>query len=134
MKKIEDEVNKTKNEGAKKIGEYLLTRDDLKEKLENPKKSLEECFLYCASKYIKNAYSAGKCKVNGDTDEAIYAYAVHYYDEDDIKVDLSDLKNVKVQSKNVETKDVKKDVPKPKKEKKEKINDNQLTLDDFLGL
>lgn len=135
MGKFEDELKKTKNEGAKKIGRYLLTRDDLKEKLDNPKKSLEECFLYCASQYIKNAYNVeGKTsvKVNGASDEDIYAHAIHYYDEDNIKVSWKLSKGVNVKYKVVETKEVKKDVP--KKPKKEKVPNNQLTLDELLGL
>lgn len=136
MGKFEDEVKKTKNEGAKKIGQYLLTRDDLKEKLDNTKKSLEECFLYCANQYIKNAYqvknSRQTMKANGDDDEAIYNWAVHYYDEENLKVDLSNLKNVKVESKVVETKEVKKDVPKKVKKEKKDTVEGQLSLFDAI--
>lgn len=135
MGKFEDEVKKTQNEGAKKIGQYLLTRDDLKEKLDNPKKSLEECFLYCASQYLKNAYGVKgrtNLKVNGASDDDIYAHAIHYYDEDNIKVDWKVANNVKVKSKVVETKEVKKNVPKKQKKEKKDTVEGQLSLFDTI--
>lgn len=136
-----DQVKNAKNIGTKKIGEYLLTRDDLKEKLENPNKSLEECFLYCASQYIKGAKAInGKnARVNGDTDEAVFSLAVHYYDEDDIKVDTSLFTNTKVKSEVTEDKpaeqikQVKEKSKKKKAAKKEKIAENQLSFFDMLG-
>lgn len=129
MGKFLDEFNKTKNDGEKKIGQYLLSRDDLKDKLDNPKKSLSECFMYCASQFFKNAKSIGsKCKYNGDEDSVIYGHAVHYYDEDDLKVDLSIFKDVEVKTKVTKDKEVKKDVPKKKKEPKKDVLDGQLSL------
>lgn len=48
-------------------------------KLENPKKSLDNCIQFIFSEVQKS----GCC---GFADEEIYSMAVHYYDEDDIKV------------------------------------------------
>lgn len=133
-----EQVKNASNEGCKKIGEYLLTRDDLKEKLENPKKTLEECFIYCASQYIKESFEikGANLNFNGDTDEAVYGHAVHYYDEDDIKIDPRLFTNVRVDSKvrNSKNKGVNKIATKThKKENKSKISEGQMSLDELFG-
>lgn len=132
---FKEQVESTENEGAKKIGDYLLTRDDLKEKLENPKKSLDECFIYCASQYIKKAMKVkgASFHFNGDTDEAVYGHAVHYYDEDDIKIDTRLLENIKIESKVSKPKDTEEVNVKAvkNKKKKEKVANNQLSLFDL---
>lgn len=129
MGKFDDELNKTKNEGSRKIGKYLLEHYDRKEKLDNPKKSLEECFLYCASMYIENAKDInGVCKFNGDDDNAIYSHAIHYYDEDDIVIDKRIFDNVKIKTKVTNDNEIKKDVPKKKKVPKKDALDGQLSL------
>ena len=64
------------------IAQYLLSRDDIKDKLDNPKKSLDEMLQYIIDKASKR--KTGNCAVIDD--DTVYGWAVHYYDEDDIKI------------------------------------------------
>jgi|SRR5690606_38592901 len=58
----------------------LAAKDELfAETLKKPKKNIDDCITY-----IFNQVKASGC--NGFADEEIYQMAVHYYDEDDIKV------------------------------------------------
>lgn len=51
----------------------------LAERLSNPKKSIEECCRYICEEVRKTGRQ-------GFADEEIYGMAIHYYDEDDIKL------------------------------------------------
>lgn len=66
------------------IAEYLNQRaatDPLfAPNLMKPGKNIEECIAYIVSEVQKSG-------CNGFDDDEIYSMAVHYYDEDDIKVD-----------------------------------------------
>lgn len=88
MDKFNKELKAAKNPWVKRIGNYLLSRDDIKTNLEKENKSLDECFQYIlnelANKAKKNQQN-GVGFVSGD-DEELYTLAVHYYDEDDLKV------------------------------------------------
>jgi hypothetical protein len=64
------------------IAQYLLSRDDIKDKLDNPKKSLDEMLQYITGKASKR--KTGHCAVIDD--DTVYGWAVHYYDEDNIKI------------------------------------------------
>lgn len=58
----------------------LAANDELfAETLKKPKKNIDDCITY-----IFNQVKASGC--NGFADEEIFGMAVHYYDEDDIKV------------------------------------------------
>lgn len=58
----------------------LAEKDELfAETLKKPKKNIDDCLTY-----ILNQVKASGC--NGFADEEIFGMAVHYYDEDDIKV------------------------------------------------
>lgn len=57
-------------------------------KYSNEKKSIDDCIMYIISEVHKSG-------VNGFEDGEIYSMAVHYYEEDDIKID-SNSNNVKV--------------------------------------
>ena len=65
------------------IKSYLLHRaatDELfAENLTKPNKNIEDCVTY-----ILNEVKSSGC--NGFADEEIFGMAVHYYDEDDIKI------------------------------------------------
>ena len=92
MDKFKKELAKAKNPWVKRIGDYLLSRDDLKNNLEKKNKSLDECFEYVLGELAKKAekqaeYGVGF--VSGD-DSELYELAIHYYDEDDIKVEKGD--------------------------------------------
>lgn len=147
---FEEELENTTNPWIIQIAKYLSSRDDLKENLKKENKSLDECFRYIlheiANKYRKN--NEQKLWVYGK-DEEIYALAVHYYDEDDLKVpkklnfitnaDGSASKKFKKSNVNENKDDTPvntvshKKVAQPKKAKKEKVHDNQISLFDFLG-
>ncbi|PXX73404.1 Cas9 inhibitor AcrIIA9 family protein [Dielma fastidiosa] len=116
-----DQLNDCKNAAIKCIAEYLQNRDDLKDKLENPKKSLDEMFKYIIGEASKR--KTGNCAVIDD--ETVFGWAVHYYDEDDIKIAKVNAKvNVKA-----ECEPQCKVKPMKAKAKKEKISDTiQLNL------
>ena len=88
MDKFNKELEKAKNPWIKRIGNYLLSREDLYENLKKEKKSLEECFQYILNELAKKAEKAkqnGVGFVSGD-DQELFDLAVHYYDENNIKV------------------------------------------------
>ncbi len=66
------------------IAEYLnqraMTDPLFAPNLMKPGKNIEECIAYIVSEVQKSG-------CNGFNDDEIYSMAVHYYDEDDIKVD-----------------------------------------------
>lgn len=84
MGKFEEDLTKYKKDPAiSYLGQLLQTREDIKEQLSKPKKDLKECMNYLMS-CAKNKRS-GPCAVMSD-DEAL-SLAIHYYDEDDLKVE-----------------------------------------------
>ena len=128
MDKFIRELDEIKTPWIKKIGNYLLSREDLKENLKKENKSLDEMSKYILSQAISKAQNGGV----GFEDEEVYAMAVHYYDEDDIKIKAVKEK-VKVQTEvKSEVKETKKEVKKESKKKKE-IDENQMNLFDLLG-
>lgn len=77
-----EQLNDCKNPTIKCIGEYLKSREDLIDKLENDKKSLDEMFKYIIGEASKQ--KTGNCAViDNDT---VFGWAVHYYDEDNIEI------------------------------------------------
>jgi hypothetical protein len=87
MAKDNQPDNKTHDPLMKPVQEYLEKRaaedPQFAEKFNNPKKSLKEC-----CKYI---YGEAKKRAGGSScvyipQEEVFGWAVHYYDEDDIKV------------------------------------------------
>lgn len=58
----------------------LAANDELfAETLKKPKKNIDECITYIFNQVQKSGY-------NGFEDDEIFGMAIHYYDEDDIKV------------------------------------------------
>lgn len=86
MDKFYEELKNTTNPWVKRIGEYLLTRDDLKDNLSKENKTLSECFDYVLIQLSKKAEKIDGVRYAAGDDAEIYALAVHYYDEDDIEV------------------------------------------------
>lgn len=128
--KFEEDLEKQNNSAIIKIANYLLTRDDITDNLKKGNKSLGGMWQYIlqemSNKYIKkNGIKNGGIGCN---DEEVYALAVHYYDEDDIKIQSKANENVKVQ---VATTEDNKKVSKPAK--KNKAPEGQLTLFDAIG-
>lgn len=112
-----EQLNDCKNAAIKCIAEYLQNRDDLKDKLENPKKSLNEMFKYIIGEASK--HKTDNCAVIDD--ETVFGWAVHYYDEDDIKIAKVNAKAECVSQSKVK--------PVKAKAKKEKLSDTiQLNL------
>lgn len=63
----------------------LAERDEtFKQKLENEKKSISECCDFIASEVVKMG-------VYGLTDAEVFGLAVHYYDEEEVKIDLKNV-------------------------------------------
>ena len=134
-----EQVQKNTNPAIKIIADYLKTRDDLKEKLENPKKSLKEMFDYIMSQAKQQASGGCACL----SDDVVFGMAVHYYDEDDIKFSKvsgtvattsstsskndekdKEIKKLQEKIKKLEQKAEKKE-EKPQK-KKEKVSDKEM--------
>lgn len=80
--KFKKELDKINNPGIKKVANYLLTRTDIHKNLEKDNKSLNEMWNYIISEAQRVAVD--KCAALDD--ETVFGWAVHYYDEDDIKV------------------------------------------------
>ncbi len=118
------------------VAKYLLTREDIKDNLNKENKSLEEMNKYIMSEVYK-MYTKKKGKKNGGIgieDEDVYNMAVHYYDEDDIKID--EIKDATVKSSNKEvskTKNTNTSILK-KAKKKDKVSSNQLSMLEMLGI
>ncbi|MFR5749048.1 MAG: Cas9 inhibitor AcrIIA9 family protein [Thomasclavelia spiroformis] len=86
MDKFNEELKNATNPWIKRIGEYLLTRDDLKDNLSKGNKTLSECFDYVLIELSKKAERNNEVGYVAGDDAEIYELAVHYYDEDDIEV------------------------------------------------
>lgn len=86
MDKFNEELKKASNPWIQRIGNYLLSRDDIRENLKKENKSLKECFDYVLIKISEKSVRVDGIAYAAGDDEKIYELAVHYYDEDDIKV------------------------------------------------
>lgn len=115
----------------------LAAKDELfAATLKKPKKNIDDCLTY-----ILNQVKASGC--NGFADEEIFGMAVHYYDEDDIKVGKpisgTVVVNHSVTNKPKEKVDIvenPKEVTKPTKQQKVVKMDTskQVSLFDFEGV
>ena len=121
MPKFEDECKSVKDKNLKLICDYLLGREDMQEKLNNPNKSIDKMFSYIRSQAKKKAVNG--CAVISDAE--VFGWAVHYYDEDDACGDEEQPERMTLQyAKDI----VKKSVEKKKKAKKEESEWQQETL------
>lgn len=77
--KIQEERNNV-DDWLKVIADYLLTRDDIKISLEKENKSLEECGRYILQEVRKKGSFVAL------SDKEVFGLAVHYYDEDNLKI------------------------------------------------
>lgn len=78
--KIQEERNNV-DDWLKVIADYLLTRDDINSSLEKENKSLEECGRYILQEARKKGSFVAM------SDKEVFGLAVHYYDEDNLKID-----------------------------------------------
>lgn len=92
MDKFNEELRKAKNPWIQRIGNYPLSRDDIRENLKKENKSLKECFEYILIQLSEKAVRDGNVGYAAGDDEELYTMAVHYYDEDDIKVGTKNFK------------------------------------------
>ncbi len=85
-----EELKKEKNPAVIRIGNYLKKRAEtdtsVKNNLQKENKSLKECWDYVLGEVAKTMYRNGKFGCAAGDDEDLYALAVHYYDEDEIKI------------------------------------------------
>lgn len=116
-RKLEKEM-KNAAPWLKVIAEYLLKRDDIKENLEKENKSLSECGSFIMTEARRKGKSV--CMTN----EEVFGLAVHYYDEDDLKIN----KNISNQAKVEKSEDTEKEVSKPVHEEKpvEKVDIEEI--------
>lgn len=90
MDKIKAEMDSSQNPWIKKIGNYLLSRNDLEDKLNNQNKSLKECFDYILIEIAKQSVKEGVTGYAAGEDDEIYSLAVHYFDEDNLEIGKKD--------------------------------------------
>lgn len=121
MTKFEEECKNVKDANLKLICDYLLGRQDMQEKLNNPNKSIDKMFSYVRSQAKKKAVNG--CEVIKDTE--VFGWAVHYYDEEDVCDNAEQPERMTLQyAKDI----VKKSAEKKKKAKKEESEWQQETL------
>lgn len=121
MSKFEDECKNVKDANLKLICDYLLGRQDMQEKLNNPNKSIEKMFSYIRNQAKKKAVNG--CAVISDTE--VFGWAVHYYDEEEVCDNAEQPERMTLQyAKDI----VKKSAEKKKKAKKEESEWQQETL------
>lgn len=82
------------------IKAYLDTKAEndplFAETYKKPNKNIHECCQYIIGEAKKRKFNTDRGQVAAMSDEDTYNMAVHYYDEDDIKVDKTASSNVKV--------------------------------------
>lgn len=123
--KFEEELKQEKNPAVIRIGNYLKKRAEadpsVKNNLQKENKSLKECWDYVLGEVAKTMYRNGKFGCAAGDDEDLYALAVHYYDEDEIKIEPlpSDMKvEAKMDEEKKETESEPKELPKKEKVKR----------------
>lgn len=121
MSKFEDECKSVKDKNLKLICDYLLGREDMQEKLNNPKKSIDKMFSYIRNQAKKKAVNG--CAVISDAE--VFGWAVHYYDEEEVCDNAEQPERMTLQyAKDI----VKKSVEKKSKAKKEESEWQQEAL------
>ncbi len=87
---FEEELKQEKNPAVIRIGNYLKKRAEtdpsVKNNLQKENKSIKECWDYVLGEVAKTMFRSGNFGCAAGDDEDLYALAVHYYDEDDIKI------------------------------------------------
>lgn len=123
LERIKTLATDIKDNALLKIIQYLLSREDMNEKYLNEEKSLRQMIEFIKAEARKHS----KDGIAIIEDEVVYGWAVHYFDESNKNLKLSESKN----------KDNKSTIKKIKETKKEEIksknwiSEGQLTLFDF---
>ncbi len=121
-----------KDEQLKSIIDYLLSRTDMNDKYLNEEKSLSQMIKFImreANEKLKKVSISGG-SVAYATDEMVFSWAIHYWDESNSNLNLD---NKKVEKEEKETNSpVISGSNKQKTDKKEKwVSEGQLTLFDM---
>lgn len=91
-------------------------------------KSLDECISYIMGEALKSSSNIKSgVKGCGMANDTVYSMAVHYYDEDDIKIEKSSNTRSEVKTSTPKT-EVKKEATKAKIKPKKKEDVGQLSL------
>ncbi len=80
---------------------YVMDNPEFKAKYENPNKNLDDCVLYIQAKMLEKVteqQKKGGAAVVVPSDDEIFALAVAYYSNEDLKIDGDKFDNVKVLS------------------------------------
>ena len=133
LKKLVEEIKENTNisaedkKGILKVAEYLLTRNDMDEKYNNPEKTLIEMW-----EFIKD--EAREKATNGVAildDEEVYSIAIHYFDESNEALKLN-TKTTKVSKKSkkvsVEEANVSKENEVTKQDEIPQKGDNEVSV------
>lgn len=107
------------------------------EKVKNPKKNIKDCVTYILNQVKKSG-------MNGFEDSEIYGMAMHYYDEENVKVGFpingqvvvnhhvelteEEIEKLKAEARKKVIEDEEKRLRKPKRKVKEETKSNDLTL------
>lgn len=121
MAKFEEEYKNTNDSNIKLVCEYLMSRSDMRLKLDNPKKSVDKMWDYIMSQARKKA--KGECTVCPSSE--VFGWAAHYYDEEVIEGDEEQPSRLNLESAKAI---VKKSVGQKKKPKKEESEWKQESL------
>ena len=91
---FEEQLNSEKNPAIIKIGNYLKDRAEIdpsvKRTIKKENKTLKDCWQYVIGEISKTIYRDGEIGIAAGDDQILYDLAVHYYDEDDIKIKKTD--------------------------------------------
>lgn len=120
-----------KDEQLKSIIDYLLSRTDMNDKYLNEEKSLSQMIKFImreANEKLKKVSISGG-SVACATDEMVFGWAIHYWDESNSNLNLVNKKEEEANDTNSPVKSVQN---KRKPDKKEEwVSEGQLTLFDM---
>lgn len=120
-----------KDEQLKSIIDYLLSRTDMNDKYLNEEKSLSQMIKFImreANEKLKKVSISGG-SVAYATDEMVFGWAIHYWDESNSNLNLDNKKEEEANDTNSPVKSVQN---KRKPDKKEEwVSEGQLTLFDM---
>ena len=116
IERIKALASEIKDSALLKIVEYLLSREDMNDKYLNESKSLKKMVDFIKGQ-AKNKSKNGMAMIE---DEVVYGWAVHYWDEDNKDLDISDEKDDREEMQEIR--------PIKKTQKKEWVAEGQLSL------
>ena len=113
---------KAKGENQQRVLDYLEANvsDVLGEKINAGEKTMNECWKYIT----QNARAHAKTGCACIDDMTVYGWAIHFFEEDDIKIEVAAPE---------EEEEKKPTKPAPKKKESKKQDDCQLSFDDLFG-